>query len=142
MPSILGLVGSVVVTLGVFAPVVRAPIMGSINYFQNGKGDGVILLVAGIGSAFLTMRRRFGGLWLTGLVSLACPLYAIARFLYGMEQLKRQAAATDTGMFSGLTSMMLDSVELQWGLPLVIFGALILIGAAAVGSGKLKIKLG
>lgn len=48
--QMLGLIGSVVVALGVFAPLVRVPFLGHLTYFQNGQGDGVIvLLCAGVG---------------------------------------------------------------------------------------------
>ena len=40
----LGLAGSVVLFIGVFIPIVTLPIVGSMNYFHNGQGDGVLVL--------------------------------------------------------------------------------------------------
>jgi len=31
--------------VGVFTPFVSLPFAGNLNYFQNGKGDGVIILL-------------------------------------------------------------------------------------------------
>jgi hypothetical protein len=141
-PAMLGFVGGAILTLGVFAPIVRAPIFGSLNYFQNGKGDGVILLIAGIASIFFTAQRKFKRLWVTGAVSIAYALFTMGHFIYGMEKLKRDLASKhDTSIFSGITSTMMNSVELQWGLPLLIFGGLVVLAAAALGSGKLRVRI-
>jgi hypothetical protein len=119
-PAILGLLGGAILTLGVFAPVVHAPIFGSLNYFQNGKGDGVILIVAGIATLVLSAFRKFNWLWLTGFVSLGCALFTIGRFVHGMAGFKKEIARyKDDALFSGITSAMVNSVELQWGLPLL-----------------------
>ena len=41
--QILGLIGSIVLFIGVFTPIVSVPIMGNMNYFQNGKGPYVLI---------------------------------------------------------------------------------------------------
>ncbi|MBI9082217.1 MAG: hypothetical protein JEZ11_01385 [Desulfobacterales bacterium] len=46
--QILGLIGSIILFVGVFTPIFSVPIMGNMNYFQNGKGDGTIVLVLAI----------------------------------------------------------------------------------------------
>jgi len=38
--QLFGLIGSIVLFVGVFAPVVSVPIVGNMNYFQNGKVTG------------------------------------------------------------------------------------------------------
>ncbi len=48
LKQMLGFLGSVLLFLGVFMPIVSAPIIGSLNYLQNGRGDGVIILVFAI----------------------------------------------------------------------------------------------
>ncbi len=140
VPSILGLVGGLILVLGVFAPVVRAPLFGSVNYFQNGKGDGVILIISGIMSIAATVKRKFKTLWITGTDSIACAVFTIIRFVHGIDQLKKTMAEDDS-IFSGLASAAVNSVELQWGLPLLICGAVLVLLAAAVGTGKLKLAI-
>ena len=54
----LGLIGSVVLFIGVFAPIVSVPIMGNINYFQNGQGDGMIILVLAVISLILVLMGK------------------------------------------------------------------------------------
>ena len=44
--------------IGVFLPLLSMPIVGSINYFQNGRGDGVIVLVLAAILLCSSKRRR------------------------------------------------------------------------------------
>jgi hypothetical protein len=76
----LGLIGSIVLFVGVFTPIISLPIVGSMNYFQNGKGDGVIILGLAIVSLILTLTKRYGGLWFTGLGSLAVMIFTFINF--------------------------------------------------------------
>jgi len=55
---ILGITGSLVLVLGVFSPLISFPIVGSLDYFQNGHGDGVIILVLAGLSLLLSASRR------------------------------------------------------------------------------------
>ncbi len=75
--QLLGLIGSVVLFVGVFAPIVSIPIMGNMNYFQNGKGDGTIVLVLAVISLILVLLKKFKGLWLTGLVSCNGSIFTV-----------------------------------------------------------------
>lgn len=68
---LLGLIGSAMLTLGVFLPIISFPIVGSMNYFKNGEGDGTLILLLAVTSLFLTFRRRFEWLFTTGIASLA-----------------------------------------------------------------------
>ena len=43
LKMILGLAGAAVLFIGVFVPLVSVPIVGSVNYIQNGRGDGWII---------------------------------------------------------------------------------------------------
>jgi hypothetical protein len=62
--QILGLAGSVALFIGVFTPIVSLPVVGNMNYFQNGRGDGVIVLVLAVVSLILVLIKRYRWLWL------------------------------------------------------------------------------
>ena len=142
-PSALGFLGSAILFLGVFAPVVSAPIMGNMNYFQNVLADGVIVMIAGALAGFATARRKFWHLWIYGGVALACALFTFGRFQYGIRSLtKSMAEDLKDNPFAGLADMAIKSVQIQWGLPLLMIGAVIVLLAAAGGTGKLNIALG
>jgi hypothetical protein len=57
--QLLGLIGSIVLFIGVFTPIVSVPIMGNMNYFQNGKGDGTIVLVLAVISLILVLAKKY-----------------------------------------------------------------------------------
>lgn len=137
--QLVGLAGALVLFVGVFAPLVSVPIMGSMNYFQNGKGDGVVILVfAGI-SVLLCLTRRYKGLWLTGAGSIAVLLFTFVNFqnkLGGMKaQMDRDLAGNP---FRGLADVAVQSVQLQWGWAVLIVGAVILMIAAAMKEVSLR----
>ena len=56
--QLFGIIGSILLFLGVFTPIISAPLVGSINYFQNGKGDRVIVLVLAVISIGLVLAKK------------------------------------------------------------------------------------
>lgn len=62
---LLGVVGSVLLFVGVFMPLFSVPIIGNVNYFQNGKGDRVVIIILAGVSLFLALTERFKGLLIT-----------------------------------------------------------------------------
>jgi len=78
--QLLGLIGSIILFVGVFAPIVSVPIMGNMNYFQNGKGDGTIVLLLAVVSLVLVLAKKYKGLWITGLGSLAVMAFTFINF--------------------------------------------------------------
>jgi hypothetical protein len=46
--QLIGFLGSALLFLGVFLPIVKLPIVGDLNYFANGRGDGVLVLVLAV----------------------------------------------------------------------------------------------
>lgn len=129
--QILGLVGSVILFLGVFAPIVSAPIVGNINYFQNGKGDGVIILVLAVISVFLTLTKRYRFLLITGVGSLTVLAFTFINFQGRMSSARselREGMANNP--FRGLGDAMLSTVQIQWGWAVLIIGAVLLLASA------------
>ena len=131
--KLLGIIGSVVLFIGVFMPIVSLPVVGNMNYFQNGKGDGtIVLILAGI-SLVLVLAEKFKGLWFTGVGSLGIMLFTFINFQAKMSQIKADLEAELAGNpFRGLADIALQSVQLQWGWAVLIVGAALLIASAAM----------
>jgi membrane protease YdiL (CAAX protease family) len=131
--KLLGIVGSIVLFMGVFMPIVSVPIVGSMNYFQNGKGDGtIVLILAGI-SLILVLSGKFKGLWLTGIGSLGVTLFTFILFQSKMSQIKDHMESELAGNpFRGLADMAMQSVQLQVGWAFLIVGAGLVIASAAM----------
>ena len=133
--QMLGLIGSIVLFVGVFAPIMSIPIIGNMNYFQNGKGDGTIILVLAVVSLILVLSKKFKGLWFTGLGSMTVMAFTFINFQMRMSDVKAQMNANLAGNpFRGLADMAMQSVQLQWGWALLIVGAALVISSAAIRS--------
>lgn len=131
--KVIGLIGSAILFIGVFAPIMSAPIVGNINYFQNGEGDGVVILILAIISLILVLGGKYKGLWFTGIIALGVMLFTFVHFQSTMSQVKADIDSELTdNPFRGLADMAVHSVQLQWGWALLIVGAVLLIASAAM----------
>ncbi|CAO1665077.1 hypothetical protein NYA30BAC_02536 [Halomonas sp. NYA30] len=118
--QLLGLIGSIILFIGVFTPIVSVPIMGNMNYFQNGKGDGTIVLILAVISLVLVLANKYKGLWFTGIGSLGVMLFTFINFQSKMSQAKADMETELAGNpFRGLADMAMQSVQLQWGWALM-----------------------
>lgn len=122
-----GLAGAGALAIGVFVPLVSMPIVGSLTYFNNGSGDGVIVLALAAISTLLVIARRYRALWLTGLASLALIGYSFMRMSSALANVERELAGNP---FRGLAN-----AQMQWGWALLGIGALLLLAAAASKDG-------
>src|SRR3954471_14159053 len=130
VPLVLSLIGSATLALGVFMPILSLPIVGSINYFDNGHGDGTIILVLALVSVVLSLRRRFEWLLTTGAGSLAVLLFTFVIVRMRLSEMEtRMNTELADNPFRGLAQLATASVQLQWGWMILALGGLLLIGA-------------
>lgn len=131
--QLFGIIGSFLLIGGVFCPIVKFPIVGGVNYFQNGQGDGTIILIFGVLSLLAVLFKQYRALWLTGFASLGMIAFTAYQFHIKIAQIK---AETDVDLadnpFRGLADLALQSVQLQWGIAVIGFGAIMVIIAAAI----------
>lgn len=129
----LGLVGSAALFIGVFLPIFSAPIVGSKNYFQNGQGDGTIILALAVASLVLVIARRPALLWLTGGGSLGLMILTLMHFRSEIAKVKAEMDAQLAGNpFRGLSDMAVNAVQLEWGCGVLVIGAILVLASAAV----------
>ena len=115
----LALVGSVLLIVGVFLPLMSSPRMGSFNYFRNGSGDGAFVLVLGAVSVVLAITGRYRGLWGTGVGSLLLLGFTFWEFRKVLQGL-------------GPETTKLMSPELQWGWGVLLAGSILVLAAASL----------
>ena len=138
-PTGLGLAGSLMTFFGVFAPSVSMPLLGSMSYLQNGRGPGIVIILSAVASIALAAVRQFRYLWLTGSISMLCLAASIIVFEHEIQQMKHSATLRDN-MLAGIESAAADATQLGWGYAILFSGALLLLAAAAVGTGKLHFR--
>lgn len=130
---IIGIIGSAVLLIGVFAPVIALPIIGNLNYFQNSKMDSTILMFLGIASLALTFLKRYKWLLLTSIGSIGVMIYSFTNF-------KIRAAKASSMLepkliddpFRELGRLSLHFAQLQWGWAVLLAGAVLIIVAAVM----------
>lgn len=120
--QLVGLIGSTILFVGVFAPIVSAPIVGSINYFRNGEGDGVIVLVLALASVILCLARQYRGLYVTGGSSLAVLAFTFVQITGIADARTEMNRSLEGNPFRGLAEAAIGSVQLQWGVGLARCG--------------------
>ena len=122
--QILGLIGSIILIFGVFAPLISIPIMGSLNYIQNGEGDGVIILLLAAVSLILVALKKYKGLWFTGFGSLALLAFTFINLQIRIYETQQELVDNP---FAGLAT-----IQLQWGWAVLAIGAVLVIASAAI----------
>jgi len=135
--QLFGIIGSVILFFGVFAPIVSVPVLGNLNYFQNGKGDGLIILILSVLSLILVLAKKYKGLWFTGGLIIAVMAFTFVNLQIKISDMKMQMENDLAGNpFHGFASMLIQSVQIQWGWALLIVGAVLLIVSAAMKDEK------
>jgi hypothetical protein len=111
--QLLGLIGSGLLILGTFLPLISVPILGSINYFANGNGDGTLIIGYSVLAIIFTLIKRFTLLWIPAILSLGQLTYALITFSQKMSEA------------SGLIA-----ISMEWGWLVLYAGGILLVMAA------------
>jgi hypothetical protein len=131
--KILGLSGSAVLALGAFVPIVSLPIVGSINYFNNGQGDGIFIVLLAVVAAALSFFGYYKFLWIPGAASLVLLLITLTRFIQVVNDAKSELTDSLVGNpFAGLAEGLMASVQLQWGWMVLFLGSIAIVSATFV----------
>jgi Ca2+/Na+ antiporter len=131
--QLLGILGSAILFIGVFMPIVKLPVVGEMNYFHNGRGDGVIVLALAVTSFVLVLIRWYRQIWITSLGSAAVLAFTFFNFQSKMSQATRQMETElKDNPFRGLADLAVQSVQLQWGWAVLVIGIVLLIAVAAM----------
>lgn len=119
--------GSALLIVGVFLPILSVPILGSIDYFRGGEGDGVVILALGIVSLVLALTKKYKGLIVTSALSIGMLGFTLVNFYLKMSEMKAEYAKTmGDNPFAGLGQMAMETIKLEWGWVVLIAGVVLL----------------
>ncbi len=138
---VLAVIGGLLLGLGVFLPIINIPMAGAVNYFNNGSGDGVVVLVVALVSLGLAVRRHFHWLWTAGIGTV---LFLAGTLIRLEEKLIEARHSLDIEMagnpFKGMAELAANAIQIQWGWAVLFLGAGCLIAAAAMRKSRAATK--
>ena len=118
-----GILGTLLLFVGVWSPILRLPVVGDLNYLRIGQGDGTIILALAGLSLLIIFRGKVQQLFWTASASLAVILFTIGNILWKIHELKKLNQEMEEalkgnpfgGLAKGLSNMVVDAVQIQWG---------------------------
>ncbi len=129
----LGVIGAALLIGGVFAPVVHIPLVGQLDYFQNGRGDGVFVLILGLLSLLFVVTQNFRVLWVTSLASLGILGFTFVNFSERLERVRGEIGQElADNPFRELADVWLKLVSLEWGWGVLLVGTVMLMASASL----------
>ena len=115
--QITGLLGSAMLFIGVFVPLISIPTMENMSYLLCSKKiDVIIALGLATMSFILVLAKKFKALWFTGIVSLCLTIVAFIHFRIWRPHIA--------------------DIQFEWGWALLIIGSALIIVSAAMESFK------
>ena len=140
---LLGVLGSSILFIGVFMPIISIPVVGNRNYFQNGRGDGAIVLLLAVLSIGLVISKRYKALWGTGLASLSVMSFSFFNVWSIMSQDSTELQSKFMAdPFEGLAELAMQSAQLEWGWAVLMIGVVSVLTSAFFkeGTNQLEVK--
>lgn len=129
--QLIGILGSILLLIGVFLPIVQIPIVGSIALFVGLKSYGSIVFVLAVLSIFLITYNQAKILLLAGTIALSIILYNLYRTNEYVSRIQDKAEGQiNDGIFGGLAAAMSQSVKLEFGWLFLIAGSICILLAA------------
>lgn len=138
--QVLGLGGAAALVLGVFSPLVHIPVVGDLNYFYGGQGDGVLVLLVAVASFVLVATGRYLFAAYAGVASLALSAFLVTRMAVGIGKVKEDAAQNSGELFGELVAAFVQGVQIKWGAGLLLIGGLALVVAGELDWRELRPK--
>lgn len=126
-----GLFGSLALIIGVFSPVISAPLIENITYYRNGSEFGIaVLVIAGI-SLLVTFSRMYRVLPLLGAGALGVVGYTFINVQRKFSDARSQVSeGIGEGALRDLANSAIDTVQMQWGWAVLAVGAVLLLTTA------------
>lgn len=135
----IALLGAGLLFLGAFLPIVSVPIAGPITYVQNGRGDGVIVLLLAAVTVLLAGTGRTRHVLWTGIAALAMLAFTFIRFQMKLAEMRERLATELAGNpFRGLAEAAMGAIQLQWGWAVLAAGAAMVTWAGLLERSQAK----
>jgi len=123
------LCGSLLLLLGLFAPVVSTPPSGSMTYWQGGSQEAVLIVALVLATMLLSASGQMKRILWVGIASLTVVGFTFGRLVYVLTISRRHIAEGTGDPSAGLAEAIFASAHILWGWPALILGAAMIIFA-------------
>ena len=114
--QLFGYGAAVLLALATFLPIATLPLVGSLNYFANGQGDGVFVLISAAIAGTLIALKRYKLVLIPAGIAIAVTLFTFINLLMKINEMKAGLSDSLEGNpFSELAQGLAASVQLEWG---------------------------
>lgn len=107
---------SCLLAIAVFLPLINLPIVGSINYFMDGQGDGRYILILALISAALCFTRYSRWVVIPGTLSLVILTFFLLSY---KEHVGRTGLLENSGMFGEFSKALTNTISISYGFVLM-----------------------
>lgn len=117
------LAGAGLMAFGTFLPIVSLPLVGSQNYFQNGQGDGVLIVAMAVITAGMAFSKAVRFAWIPAGVAGGLLLYTLVNLMSLISDIQADIESSLEGNpFAGLAQGLAGTIQLQWGWMVMLAG--------------------
>ncbi len=126
--QLFGYIASGLLAFATFLPIATMPIVGSLNYFSNGKGDGVFVLLAALAAGVLVALKKYKLVLIPAGIAIAVTLFTLINLSIKINELKAGLGESLEGNpFAELAQGLAASVQLEWGWFVLILAEVALV---------------
>jgi hypothetical protein len=126
---IAALCGSLLLLLGMFAPIVSTPPSGSMSYWQSGSEEAVLIVALVVATMLLVASGQIKRLLWVGIAALGVVGFTFGRVVYVLTISRRHLAEGTGDPGTGLAEAVFASAHILWGWPALILGSAMIIFA-------------
>jgi hypothetical protein len=136
----LSLIGSGAILITAFAPLMNVPVVGAVTYFNCDSpfaiATGVLLIVLGMASLTFALIEKYSWLYPLGFCSMLIAIGTLVSGKWYLAHANNSPSARATGLLDYFTQTaskgLVGRSSLSFGLPLLIYGAVLVMLAALV----------
>jgi hypothetical protein len=136
----LSLIGSGAILIAAFAPLMNVPVVGAVTYFNGdspfANATGVLLIVLGMASLAFALIEKYSWLYPLGFCSMLIAIGTLVSWKWYLAHVNNSPSAPATGLLDYFTRSaskgLVGRSSLSFGLPLLIYGAMLVMLAALV----------
>ncbi|MDJ1502701.1 hypothetical protein [Xanthocytophaga agilis] len=130
---LLGVIGSLLLFVSTFMPILTVPLYGSINYFQNGLGYGVVIAAIAMIALILAILKENLFQSATALSAVIVIGYTYINFQHAIDALRTEMQVRlVSNPLRGLADGMIKEIQIEYGFVVMVIGVILLFVAGIV----------